>query len=325
MQHNASWLRDYLVSGVEDPRINLQSILSRHFLTRELSGNRFDDLMDQEYRFSAVMNWLFDATREFHQAGEYVALLRALERQADKFEGLPIPGFARHTFAQLQKQTGASIVPNYIAGFLENGKPNGSAQSDTFMRLWTSVLTAGKDTGPNKTSGKLSVLEPACGSANDYRFLDACGLGCRLDYTGLDICRMNVENARALYPAVRFDIGNVFEIKAPNRSYDLCFVHDLLEHLSPEGLNKAVEEMCRVTRRALCVGFFNMDEIPEHFVQPLDEYHWNRLSMNLVRELFEQQGFQGRVIHLGSFLRQLVGCEHTHNPYAYTFIQWRNG
>src|SRR5262249_28346975 len=30
-RHESAWLRDYLVAGVEDPRINLQSILSRHF------------------------------------------------------------------------------------------------------------------------------------------------------------------------------------------------------------------------------------------------------------------------------------------------------
>src|SRR6266702_7644186 len=30
----------------------------------------------------------------------------------------------------------------------------------------------------------LSVLEPACGSANDYRFLHACGIAQLVDYAG---------------------------------------------------------------------------------------------------------------------------------------------
>ncbi len=38
MQHEPVWLRDYLVAGVEDPRWNLQSIFSRHFLVRALFG-----------------------------------------------------------------------------------------------------------------------------------------------------------------------------------------------------------------------------------------------------------------------------------------------
>lgn len=41
MQHKSGWLREYLVAGVEDPRINIQSILSRHFLLRALCGERF--------------------------------------------------------------------------------------------------------------------------------------------------------------------------------------------------------------------------------------------------------------------------------------------
>ena len=34
-------LREYLVQGVEDPRSNVQIILSRHFLIAELFGDRF--------------------------------------------------------------------------------------------------------------------------------------------------------------------------------------------------------------------------------------------------------------------------------------------
>ena len=40
MQHEPAKLRDYLVAGIEDPRINLQSILSRHFLVRSVFGEK---------------------------------------------------------------------------------------------------------------------------------------------------------------------------------------------------------------------------------------------------------------------------------------------
>ena len=55
MQHDAGMLRDYLVGGVEDPRLNVQSVLSRHFLTHALTGERFAALMEQELRFAAAM------------------------------------------------------------------------------------------------------------------------------------------------------------------------------------------------------------------------------------------------------------------------------
>src|SRR6266404_3951789 len=58
MQYDAAMLQDYLIEEVEDPRINIQSILSRHFLIEGLFGNRFAALQKEELRFAAVMNWL---------------------------------------------------------------------------------------------------------------------------------------------------------------------------------------------------------------------------------------------------------------------------
>ena len=46
----------YLVSGYQNPRINVQSILVRHFLTRRLFDDEFDDLMDEEIRFALRLN-----------------------------------------------------------------------------------------------------------------------------------------------------------------------------------------------------------------------------------------------------------------------------
>ena len=104
----------------------------------------------------------------------------------------------------------------------------------------------------------IKVLEPACGSANDYRFFQGCGLARHIDYLGLDLCAKNVENARALFPSARFETGNVFEIGAADASYELCIAHDLFEHLSIAGLERAVSEVCRVTRSGLCAHFFQM-------------------------------------------------------------------
>jgi SAM-dependent methyltransferase len=165
-----------------------------------------------------------------------------------------------------------------------------------------------------------TVLEAACGSANDYRRLDSCGIAPLIDYSGFDLCEKNIANARALFPKARFQTGNVFSIDAVEKSFDLLFLHDLLEHLSVQGIEVAVREVCRVTRQAMCVGFFQMHEFPEHRVRPFEDYHWNTLSMERMRNLFRQQGFEAQVIHVSTFLRQQWGCDYTHNPNAYTFI-----
>jgi SAM-dependent methyltransferase len=326
MRHDPGMLRDYLVAGVEDPRLNLQSVLSRHFIARALTAERFAALMEQEYRFAAAMNWLTALAGRLGDVDEFKVVLYALKRGADNAEGIEIPEFLVQTFAALPAAASGLSIPNYLEGFLagtqvEAGQARPHQPSlDTFRDLWNQALAAEPAPPQPSTINALSVLEPACGSANDYRFLHAYGLARLVNYTGFDLCARNVENARALFPEVSFAVGNVFEIAAPDKAFDLCIVHDLFEHLSVEGIQAAVTEVCRVTRQGLCVGFFNMDEIRDHQVRPVEEYHWNLLSMGRMRESFAECGFAARVVHIGTFLRQQIGCAQTHNPNAYTFL-----
>jgi ubiquinone/menaquinone biosynthesis C-methylase UbiE len=46
----------YLVSGFQDPRLNVQSILARHLLVRALFGSKFDELMNEELTFAVEIN-----------------------------------------------------------------------------------------------------------------------------------------------------------------------------------------------------------------------------------------------------------------------------
>jgi SAM-dependent methyltransferase len=321
MRHDRSLLRDYLVAEVEDPRLNVQSLISRQFLLTAVCGDRFQELMDEELRFAVAANWLLGLVRTLSCREDWQALVHGLRCGADQAEGIEIPAHIRRIFAGLPASAGGVTVPNYLEQFLAGAAgATGPAQClegflDSFMRLWAEALTPLPAPAP-----ALRVLEPACGSANDYRFLERAGLARLLDYTGFDLCRKNVDNARALFSAARFELGNVFEMAAPDKAFDCLFVHDLFEHLSPEGLEAAAAEICRVTRTALCLGFFNMDEIPEHVVRPHEDYHWNTLSMERMKELFARLGFAARVVHIGTFLRSAVGCDHTHNPNAYTFL-----
>ena len=322
MCHDPALLRDYLVAGVEDPRINLQSILTRHFLLRALGLERCRPLMEEEYRFASAMNWLVKLAGQAGDSDELGQVLHALRKGGDNAEGIEIPSFIIRTFALLPIAASGLAIPNYIQTFL-SGTQIRDRQArpcqpslDTFRDLWRAALAAGLPA----LNRALTVLEPACGSANDYRFLEAFGIARLIDYHGFDLCPGNIENARALFPGVAFEPGNVFDIAAPDKSFEVCFVHDLFEHLSPAGLEAAVREICRVSRRGLCIGFFNMDEIPAHQVRPVREYHWNLLSMARMKELFADCGFAAQAVHIGSFLRRQTGCDQTHNPNAYTFL-----
>ena len=318
------------MAGVEDPRVNLQSILTRHFLIRHLAPDAGKGLFEEEYRFSAAMNWLLSLAGKNPASEELDLALFGLRKGADNVEGLPIPAWLSRIFVSLPRDIEGLRVPNYIESFLqpaalEQGKIRADQSSiSTFCGLWREIL--GKKQPGESSGGKLfSVLEPACGSANDYRFFSAYGLGPLLEYAGFDLCETNISNAKALFPGIQFATGNVFEIAAAHQCFDFCVVHDLFEHLSAEGLEAALKEVCRVTRRGLCLGFFQMDEIPEHVFRPVEDYHWNLLSLRRTREFLAAQGFASRVFHISTFLRQQTGCDEFHNPQAYTLWLWRVG
>jgi hypothetical protein len=319
MRHDQAMLADYLVADVEDPRINVQSILTRHFLIEQRFGSRFRSLRVEELRFAVVMNRLL----AFHKnqgadAETRRAVLHALRARADNAEGVEVPGFLVDAFSALPRRAGGARVPNYLRRWLEAGASPPPAEGwdrgwlETFQRLWPRRLEGA-------SGRRLSVLEPACGSANDYRFVEAFGLAAGLDYTGFDLCEKNILNASSRHPGARFRLGNVFDIET-DRPFDVAYVHDLFEHLSPAGLERAIAELCRVTRSAICAHFFNMDEIDDHVVRPVDDYHWNTLSMARVVAAFEAQRATVQVIHIASFLRWLLGCGETHNQGAYTLI-----
>lgn len=311
MRHSRNTLRNYLVRDVEDPRINTQSILTRHFLIEQLFAGKFETLMEQELRFALVMNWLLRLLKRPVHTWQLQSALDALLTGDDAAEGLQIPSYVSQTFASL-------AVPNYICDLLcwspveTTDAPVPEYLMSTFETIWRELLA-------DEQSQKISVLEPACGSANDYRFLEAFGIGRLIDYTGFDLCSKNVENAAHMFPAARFVVGNVLEIEAKDRVFGYCFVHDLFEHLSVEALEIAIAEICRVTRKSISVGFFNMHEGDEHIVRAVDDYHWNTLSVGETKAIFERQGCAVQAIHIDTFLRSRFGCPDTHNKRAWTF------
>lgn len=309
MQYDASMLRDYLVADVEDPRLNIQSILSRHFLLEQLGvAEKFATLREQEFRFAIFANWLLRLTKKHFDDESKAELLFALQKNADNFEGTPIPPSITQSFKQL-KTVG---IPNYI----ETALTTTTSVSDTFQHLWNKTLAT-------ESFPKISVFEPACGSANDYRFLETFGLARFLDYTGFDLCQKNIENALQMFPSIRFELGNAIDLNLADKSIDCCFIHDLFEHLSIEAMEQSLAETCRVTRSAIALNFFSMHESQDHIIRPVDDYHWNSLSHDKIRALLSSHGFETQSIHIATFLQSCFSHSETHNPNAYTLIARR--
>ncbi len=320
MRHDQRTLRDYLVQGVEDPRINVQSILTRHFLIERLFGKRFGEVMNQELRFALVVNWLLKLIKASVSPWQLHELLDGLLEGQREAEGLEIPAFLSQIFASLS-------LPNYICDLLSwapvetTDVPITEYLMNTFGAIWRELLQ-------REQPGHISVLEPACGSANDYRFIDTYGISRLLDYHGFDLCEKNIRNAQGMFPQACFAMGNVLEIAAPDKTFDYCFVHDLFEHLSVEAMELAITEICRVTRQDICIGFFNMHETDEHSVKSVGNYHWNKLSLARTKALFQKHARRTSdghaavfdAIHIDTFLMSQFGYCDYHNKNAYTLV-----
>ena len=307
-RHEAEELDSYMIADVEDPRIHCQSILTRALVADTLWPGEFTDLIDAEQRFGIVMTWIL---QQFKSGTPPADLY-------DKVVERDCPGFVAETHYWLPQQR---IVRDYVTLSLQNHEaqlPDIALQ--TFTDLWREALAERSVEQP------LRLLEAACGSANDYRFLEAFGFAPFLNYTGFDISPKNIDNARRRFPEADFFVGSAFDTGLPDGAYDFVFTHDLFEHLSPDGLEAAFGELLRVTGRQAWLHFFNLStSAAEHEIVPVDHYHWNLLSLKQLERSIPPEFGAPEVIPIPEFLNDQFGCADYYNKEAVTLLVTRGG
>jgi SAM-dependent methyltransferase len=270
----------YLVSGYQNPRINVQSILVRHFLTRRLFGDEFDELMDEEIRFALRLNEMLR--------------LRALEL-----------GVTMGSYVDPVKHADVKRVDEAIEG-----------RDSEFIDRWRTALA-------ERQAVSVSVLEFACGSANDYRTFEESGLARFLDYRGIDLTPKNIANARRRFPGVEFEVGDVTSLPYPDDSFDYVIASDLFEHLSLDVMGQALDQAARLARRAVVLTFFNMSDIPEHVVRPKAAYYWNRLSRAQVEAELRDRFPSVTATPIARWLADQYGYRDSYNRNAWTIVAER--
>ncbi|MBO0785099.1 MAG: class I SAM-dependent methyltransferase [Actinobacteria bacterium] len=267
----------YLVSGYQDPRINVQSILARHTLVRALFGSEFDSLMREDLARAVELN---EAIR-----------IRAAEL-----------GITLRVTMNPDRQADVERVTEVIADRVPE-----------FGRRWRDALA-------DRQAPRLSVLEYACGSANDYGAFADYGLARFLDYTGVDLNETNIANARRKFPGVDFRVGSVLSLPEADRSVDYVIGFDIMEHLSLPAMKHAMDTAVRICRRGLYFAFFLMDEVPEHIDRPVRKYHRNLLSAPQVREAMRHHFGTVQLIRIADMLQDTYGYTHSHTSRAYSLI-----
>ena len=309
-RYDAETLDTYLISGVEDPRINVQSILSRALLCDTLFPGRYTHLIEEELRFGYVMTWLLTQLERGADKGSLLAAARGERRDT-------CPDFICDTFHRLQQSE--CPVPDYVSAALLNHQENNALASetfDTFQKIWRHELEGQSHNG-------YSLFEPACGSANDFRYLASFGLARFFRYTGIDIAPKNIANARRRFPDADFRVGDLLENGLADDAFDFSFVHDLFEHLSPRAMQRAIEELLRVTRLEVWLHFFNVANVAVHQVRAVDSYHWNTLSIGKLVGLIEQSASRVEVISIAELAQTKFGFGDYYNPGEYTIIATR--
>ena len=273
-------LEAYLVSGYQNPRINAQSIMARHFFVRQLFGSEFDELMRDELRFCVETN---EAIRQ-----------RAAEM-----------GVTMGAFTNPDRRAAVERVCAVIAD-----------REQVFERRWRDALAT-------KSAEPISVLELACGSANDYRSLANYGIARFLDYTGVDLNDKNIANAKARFRDVDFEVGSILDLPYDDGSFDYVLAFDIFEHLSLSAMEQAMSEAMRLARRGLVFAFFIMTDAPEHNQRPKRSYYWNELSASKIEEVLREAFPDTQAWHIPTFLKQNFEYGHYYNKKAYTIIAQR--
>ena len=279
----AGLLDRYLVTGYQNPRINVASILVRHALIRRLFGSddpQLEELMDAEVRFAVDLNEVLRRrAAELHvRMGSYVNPL---------------------------KQARVARVDRAIAG-----------RQREYERRWAATLRS-RDARP------LRVLEIACGSANDYRSWVATGIARFLDYSGIDLNPRNVANARRRFPAVDFRVADLLDLPFPDALFDIVVGSEIFEHLSLEALGVALAEVRRVGRDELIFAFFDMTDDPADVERTFGLYQRNLLSQARFAERLEPDFATVSAIRVTRMLRERYAYGHSYNPRSWVVVAQR--
>lgn len=276
-------LADYLVQSLQDPRINPQSILARLHIADGIADGKLHDMAMEE------LAWAFDANR----------MLREYEKEH---------GVSVHNLSAIK----SDLPENKLYQTLY--KQLFDEQQKEWQARWVRELA------PYAASArKPTVIEAACGAANDYRFLDAYGFGRAIRYKGFDLNAANVATAQKRHPEATFVRGNILDMDEADKSWDIMVIHDLFEHLHIDACRVAMKEAMRVTRDKIVISYFSMDEIEDHRIKPIKHYHWNTLSRVKMAQEWRDLGAQVESTHINS-LASKYGFSEFHNERAYTFV-----
>ena len=281
--------------GYQNPVINVQSILARHELVRELDG---------EHAFDAP-----DGRR---------AQVVPPRRHRDP---------AQRRQHDLPRETSDEDLPR------RSSSPASPGQKAYRARSWADDQpyspTRWSD-GPRRrasdAAAHLAVIEAACGSANDYRFFrsstaspSGSGLHRRSTSLGANVGNCSHDVPRSRLPGRRRRRTS----RPPTAAYDWAVAHDLLEHLSPRVPSTAPSMSSAGSAGAgSSISFFadGATHAGAPWCTPRRYYHVNTLSRARIHERFAEHCSDIKWIHTRTYLADRTGFERYYSAKTWTII-----
>lgn len=135
------------------------------------------------------------------------------------------------------------------------------------------ILEIGCNAGPN-----ISLLRDKFPYLKDHNLF------------GLDINKDSIRAAKKLLPAVNWSVGSVIELPYKDKSMDIVLIDAVLMYISDTEIDKAIEEINRVCKRAIVICDWYDDSIKGI----IKDYHWSRNYPVILQDL----GFKVKIIQL---------------------------
>ena len=114
-----------------------------------------------------------------------------------------------------------------------------------------------------------SILDVGCGMGLLVRTLLARGI----DAYAIDVAPAVIDEGNRLTPG-RYQQGSILDIPYPDDSFDSVISIDVLEHLAPEDVPRAIAELFRVTRRHAFIRLGTQPDIDKTWHLTLEPRSW---------------------------------------------------
>jgi ubiquinone/menaquinone biosynthesis C-methylase UbiE len=135
-----------------------------------------------------------------------------------------------------------------------------------------------------------SVLDVGCGEGFTLKRLRKQGIGNK--FTGVDSSKQAIDLGRKENPDLDLGIGDIYNLKFKDKSFDLVISTEVLEHL--EKPQKALKELTRVSRKYILLSVPNE---PWFYLFNYTQWgkdigHINKWSAGKFKKLVSSQGLK---------------------------------